>query len=63
LGLFIVLILNAVHYNKLNYDILNERWGNENKKTKQRKGAAVFIYIILSVLLVIVLIIWRATTK
>ncbi len=57
---FILLISNGVRYNKLKYDILNKKWGNEDLKTEQRKGLCVFLYILLTVIGVLVLIIWRA---
>ena len=50
------IILNAIRYNKLNYDILNEKWGNEAATTKKKKGTIVIIYILLSITLVIALI-------
>jgi len=60
---FIIVILNAFRYNKLNYDVLKERWSNEDAKTYQRKGTGVFLYIIFSFIGIIALVIWRANTK
>jgi hypothetical protein len=60
---FMLLASNGIRYNKLNYNILNKKWGNEDPKAQQRKGLGVFLYILFSVIGVIILIIWRANTK
>ncbi len=36
-----IVILNGIRYNKLKYDVLNERWGNEDEITNEKKGFAV----------------------
>jgi hypothetical protein len=59
----IIVILNAFRYNKLNYDILKERWNNEDAETYQRKGTGVFFYILFSFIAIFTLAIWRANTK
>jgi hypothetical protein len=59
----IFLILDGIRYNKLNYDVLRERWANEDAQSYQRKGIWVVLYILLSVLLVIVLIIVKANNR
>jgi len=60
---FLLIIVNGFRYNKLNYDLLKERWGNEDSKAHQQRGIGVFLYIILSVIVVIIMIVWRAKTK
>src|SRR5437773_2188345 len=48
-----LVILNGFRYNKFNYEILNERWKNEDKNTQKKKKTAILIYFIVSVLLVL----------
>ena len=61
--LLIWLILNALHYNRINYDILNERWGYEGSKIRSMRGVLVLFYVLISIFAVITLVIWRARTK
>ena len=56
----IILILNGIRYNKINYDYLNRKYGQEDTKVRRRKGNVLLIYILLSLLLNITLIIWKA---
>ena len=57
------LILNGVRYNKLNYDVLRERWANEDVKSYQKKGVGVVLYMLLSAVIVVVLIIIKANNR
>jgi hypothetical protein len=43
--LALLLIANFIRYNKLTYGLLKERWDNEDKKLKRRKGWLVVLYI------------------
>lgn len=60
---FVLLILNGFYYNKYNYDVLKERWKDEDIETQKRKGVGVLLYIVLSGVAIIALIIWRANSK
>jgi|KBSSwiStaDraftv2_1062776.scaffolds.fasta_scaffold2908305_1 amino acid permease len=51
-----LLILNGIYYNKHNYDVLAEKWKNEDESTQRRKGFYVQAYVGLSLLLIIGLI-------
>lgn len=56
-------ILNGIRYNRLNYDVLKQRWADEDAKSYQRKGVGVVLYILLSVVVVIILIIVKANNR
>jgi hypothetical protein len=56
----IILLLNGVRYYKFDYDYLNDKYGQENAKVWKRKGNALLIYILLSILGIIILAIWKA---
>lgn len=60
---FILLLLNGFRYNKLNYDVLKEKWENESATTSKKREVGVLLYMVLSVILVIAVIIWRLNTK
>lgn len=59
----IILILDGFRYNKLNYDVLKEKWKNENTSAQAIKGGIVLCYIILSTIICIGLAIYLGSQK
>jgi uncharacterized membrane protein len=51
-----ILIYNGFRYNRLNFDVLNEKWQGEGWRSQRKKKLLIFIYMIVSILLVILLI-------
>ena len=47
----IILILNGIRYNKRNFEVLKQIWGNEEDNKRKRKQTLVTIYIVISVIL------------
>ncbi len=45
----IVTVLNGFRYNKFNYNILNERWKDDNSKIQKKKGTFVVLYLLLTI--------------
>jgi hypothetical protein len=56
----LVMILNCIRYNKTNYPDLKEKLKNETETTTRKKFRLVFLYMIVSVFIVIAVIVWRA---
>jgi len=61
----ILLILNGIRYNRdaYDYDVLQNRWGNKEEKTKKRKGNLVIAYITFSGILFLGLAIYLGSKK
>jgi hypothetical protein len=51
-----LLVLNGFRYNSLNYEVLSNRWANEDTLQGKRNGNKVRLYVLLSFLLVATLI-------
>jgi hypothetical protein len=51
-----LLVLNGFRYNSLNYEVLSNRWVNEDTLQGKRNGNKVRLYVLLSFLLVATLI-------
>src|SRR5438477_11071198 len=37
LGYFVIVVLNGFRYNKLNYDVLDAKWKDEDVRTQKKK--------------------------
>ncbi len=59
----LAVILNGIRYNKFNYDILKERWDNEDKRQRKKKVMFVILYIVLSSLFAFGLAIYLGSKK
>ena len=51
-----LLICNGFRYNRLNFDVLKEKWQNEKSTFSNKKKLFIAVYIVVSVLVVISLI-------
>lgn len=51
-----LLVYNGFRYNKLNFDVLKDKWQNEDQHSRIRKKTFIIIYLILSVLILVSLI-------
>jgi hypothetical protein len=63
LGAFVyivIIFINGIRYNKLNYDILKERWDNEDKKNQRKKQIGVISYILITIVSVNVLMLRKS---
>jgi hypothetical protein len=58
-----LIIINGFRYNRLDYDLLNEKWGKEDDVKKRKKTILLAIYIIGSTIICISLAIFHGSNK
>ena len=46
-----LLILNGIRYNKKNFEVLKQVWGNEENNKRKKRQTLIVIYIVLSLIL------------
>lgn len=59
----LLLIVNGFRYNRLNYQVLDKRWGDEDKGKKDKKRKLFFIYVVFSIALSFGLAIYLGSKK
>lgn len=52
----IIIVTNGIRYNKLNYDILKDKYESEDERIQQKKQIGVIFYLVITILIVIALI-------
>jgi hypothetical protein len=53
---FLLIIINGIRYNRLNYDVLSERWNDEGEGTKEQKVISIRAYIVITIIVFIILV-------